>query len=194
MGYSPVGQETKAQADKTSSPKSDSDSHTGHFLKTEVLIKIAKAAASRNDYQTGIECYEKVIELEPNHSEAGFLLKRTKYMVKDETEPKTEKTSAISQDVSTTTQTHGMLPQLEARTISIKPKQKMEVNPNIIIDKVHVDGMENGKDMENMSRNVARKSKGSIMGSRGVMIVMALTIALIMMIVGGLWWFGFLNF
>ncbi len=76
MGYSPVGYEIKDQKSSSS----------GHILEPKILITIGKAAINNNDYVTAVECYEKVLELQPNDPEAAFLLKRAKFMIDDDNE------------------------------------------------------------------------------------------------------------
>lgn len=195
MEYTPVGYDVKDQKNNS----------TGHIINEKILIKIGKAAVNRNDYQTAVQCYEKVLELQPNDPEASFLLKRTKYMLDGVHED--DSTGQLAQQTETGKEDNksmGMLPlQQQLKSIQIKPKQQVDINPDIISTETDANTVYQAqlestnkeiKEKEYVSRHVAVANKGSIMGKRGTTIVLGLAIAIIIMIVIGLWQFGFLDF
>ena len=195
MGYTPIGYEVKDQKNNSSR----------HIFNEKILIKIGKASVNRNDYPTAVQCYEKVLELKPNDPEASFLLKRAKYMIDGTPDEGSngqaaQQTATLQED----NQSRGMLPlQQQLKSIQIKPKQQVDIDPDIIstetdINTVYQAQLEDTekeiKVKEDVSRHVAITNKGSIMGKRGTMIVLGLAITIIIMIVIGLWQFGFLDF
>jgi tetratricopeptide (TPR) repeat protein len=200
MGYSPLRGDSRNQIDISG----DQEDYSGQLYKPEILIKIGKAATNRNDYTTSIECYEKVRQIDPNHNEAGFLLRRAKYMANGgsdsnlgEAAGKSDKESKKKDESETESKYGGMLPQQQIKHISIKPKHKFKVDPNIISrDQELVYGAEEDEDqkqLEKVSKTVAIRTKGSILKRRGTIIAFALTIGIIIMIVVGLYAFGFLG-
>jgi hypothetical protein len=161
------------------------------------LIKIGKAAANRDDYVTAKECYEKIMEIEPENNEAAFLLKRLNYILEDEGEESSEDGETGSKESEADMKYAGMLPHQVEKRISIKPKQQYEVDPNII-DKeqkevYHVEQDENGEVLEKVSRDVAREVKKANTRRKRNMGLAAGVIVILMMIIL-LWWFGYLKF
>lgn len=197
MGHSPVGSKAAPEgADGAPDEKSK------HVLKTEILLKIAKTSMNRNDYQNAVECYEKVLSISPDNTEASFLLKRAKYMVsgKSDSGAVSEESTATKKEIESEPdkKSFGMLAQQQQiQKVQIKPKQQFEINPNIIgpeTDKVYgVEKVENVEELEDVSKHVAIRSKGSVLRKRGVLIAFGLSIAIIVMIVVGLYMFGFLQ-
>jgi len=196
MGYKPVGQGPSITDDKKV------DELSGHVFQTPVLLKIAKSAMNKNDYNSSIECYEKILELKPNDPEASFLLKRAKFMVTEKSN-QPEKAAKLKRASESSKQKSkkmpdGMLAQQQIGKIQIKPKQQFKVDPHIIgpeSDKVyHADEDVEEKEKEEVSKHVAIKSKGSYVKKKGTTVALLLAIAIIIMIVVGLWLFGFLEF
>lgn len=200
MGYRPVG------LDKKSKKKADIDANgrTGYVLDPAILLKIGKAAMNRNDFETSVACYEKALEIDPNNAEASFLLRRTQFMLKDDSELETDDTEEpTEEELESEEKPSGMLPhQQTIKSIQIKPKQKAEINPNIISEpseKVYQVQMEETeeeqKEKEYVSKHMAIRSKASVMKSKkGTYVVLTLVVAMILMIVFALWVFGFLDF
>jgi tetratricopeptide (TPR) repeat protein len=181
----------------------DSDELTGSVLEPEILIRIAKAAINRNDYQSAIDAYEKVLQIDQGNTQASFLLKRAKYMVEDEkevsTKSKVKDTGGGAEKDQLENGRAGMLAhQQKIQRISIKPKQKFKVNRNIIVredgEVYGVDASEDEREMEEVSKTMAIRTKGSIIKRRGILIAFGLAITIIIMIVVGLYAFGFLKF
>ncbi|WP_455393265.1 tetratricopeptide repeat protein [[Eubacterium] cellulosolvens] len=200
MGYSPVGREPKKgtlQKDMIT---------TSQVYKPEILLKIGKTAINKNDYNTAIECYQKLLEVKPNDPEANFLLRRAKYMAEGKDTESLAKSK--KKEVATEAEEEGdekpapkgsaILPIQQFKRISIRPEQHYEVNRDLIgpgSEKVYgVEEDEDEKEMEKVSRTVAIRSKRSVLKEKGTLVAVALAITIIIMIVIGLWAFGFLNF
>lgn len=195
MGYSPVKLETKP-----ATGAKDSEESSSQVYQPKILLNIAKWSMNRNDYQTSINCYEKILKLQPNDREAEFLLKRARFMMGD--------TEAFKKKYVDTKHSTGkaesketksfILPQQQKITkLQIKPRQHFKVDPNILGKKtekvygVEVDEEEELK--EEVSKHVAIRSKGSVLKKKGTMIAFGLSLAIIIMIVIGLYLFGFLQ-
>jgi len=200
MGYEPLGagQSLKKPAE------SEGDGSTTTIYQPEILLKIAKAAMNKNDYQTATETYEKILENNPNHQEAQFLLKRVKYMASEETsegkKKKPKQKSKQKPKVEKKPEMRGVLPIQQVEKLKIKPKQQYKIDPHIIgpeTDKVYgleEDEEKEEKELEDISRHVARRTKGSVMKRRGTTVALLLAIAIIVMIIVGLFLFGFLDY
>ena len=196
-GYSPLKRDGQLRQEPSlydihlGSPKK------GRIFEPNILIKIGKSAANRDDYETAKDCYEKVLELEPENTEAAFLLKRINYILESSSkEPEDEdlEPEPISEPEK---KTIGMLPHQEEKRISIRPKQQFNIDPNIINkdqEKVyHVDDDEDSSELEEVSKHVAREIKKSAKKEKRNMGLAAGIIVILMMIVL-LWYFGYLGF
>jgi tetratricopeptide (TPR) repeat protein len=166
-------------------------------LEPSILIKIGKAAANRDEYETAKECYEKIVEIEPDNNEAAFLLKRLNYITEEDEEKILEDDEAGSAEPESDMKYAGMLPHQVEKQISIKPKQHFDVDPNII-DKeqkevYHVEQDENEEVLEKVSRDVAREVRKANTRRKRNMGLAAGVIVILMMIIL-LWWFGYLKF
>ena len=194
MGYSPVGSEARAKL------YPDDAEEANQSYKAGILLNIAKSAINKNDYITAIECYEKILVFRPGDPEASFLLKRAQYMAEGKrTSPMKEATSGSdSGETEDGVKPKGpvMIHQEEIKKLRIRPEQRLKVDRNIIgpdTEKVYgVEEDEDEKEMEKVSRDVAIRYKRSIIKERGTLVAVALAISIIIMIVVGLWVFGFL--
>lgn len=190
-GYSPV----RAEGEGIKPDEKVEADHTGHILKPEILIKIGKTAANRNDFETAIECYEKSLEVEPNNTEAAFLLKRTKYMVDEEKTLTTEAATSAQQKPKPKWERKGMLPLQEEKTISIKVKPQLEVDPELHTRDpstvYHVEE-EDEEELEEVSKNVAKQIKLAA-SKRTRNMGLAAGIIVIFLMIFLLWWFGYLK-
>lgn len=194
MGYSPVGSEARAKL------YPDDAEEASQNYKVGILLNIAKSAINKNDYVTAIECYEKILAFRPADPEASFLLKRAQYMAEGKrTTPLKSTTSGSSPgEAENGIKPKGpvMIHQDELKKLRIRPEQRLEVDRNIIgQDTEMVYGVEDGEDekeMEKVSRDVAIRYKRSVLKERGTLVAVALAITIIIMIVVGLWVFGFL--
>lgn len=196
MGYSPIKLETKPSMGVSTG----SEEYSSLVYQPKILLNIAKWAMNRNDYQTSINCYEKILELQPTDREAAFLLKRARFMMGD-TEAFKKKyfdtTQSTSKAEPKETKSYILPQQQKITKLQIKPRQQFRVDPNIIGKKpekvygVEVDEEEELK--EEVSKHVAIRSKGSVLKKKGTMIAFGLSLAIIIMIVIGLYLFGFLQ-
>ena len=200
MGYEPL---RTGQSQNKHTESGDNDSATTLY-QPEILLKIAKAVMNKNDYKTAIETYEKILENNPNHQEAQFLLKRARYMVNEKTstskkEKPKEKPKEKSEEEKKP-EMRGVLPIQQVEKLKIKPKQQYRIDPHIIgpeTEKVYgleEDEEDEEKELEDISRHVARRTKGSVMKRKGITVSFLLAIAIIVMIIVGLYWFDFLKF
>jgi tetratricopeptide (TPR) repeat protein len=194
-GYSPLRRNGDA-GQSTPGAFTSTPSRSGRVLEPNILIKIGKAAANRDDYETAKECYEKILEIEPNNNEVAFLLKRLKYILEDEEEKSVEVDEPGSSEPESEKKYTGMLPHQVEKRISIKPKQQYELDPNIIDkdqEKVyHVEDDEDEKVMEQVSRDVAREvRKANTRRKRNMGLAAGVVVILMMIIL--LWWFGYLK-
>jgi hypothetical protein len=186
-GYSPLKRNGSAVA---------TPSRAGSILEPSILIKIGKAAANRDEYETAKECYEKILELEPGNNEAAFLLKRLNFILEEAEEKPDAEVGDETLGSESEEKYAGMLPHQVEKQISIKPKQQYEVDPNII-DKeqkevYHVEQDENEEVLEKVSRDVAREVKRANTRRKRNMGLAAGVIVILMMIIL-LWWFGYLK-
>jgi len=196
MGYSPVKLETKPSTGVIK----DSEEYSSLVYQPRILLNIAKWAMNRNDYQTSINCYEKILELQPTDREAAFLLKRARFMMGD-TEAFKKKyfdtTKSTSKAEPKETKSYILPQQQKITKLQIKPKQQFKVDPSIIGKKPEkVYGVEEDEEeelKEEVSKHVAIRSKGSVLKKKGTMIAFGLALAIIIMIVIGLYLFGFLQ-
>jgi tetratricopeptide (TPR) repeat protein len=192
MGYSPLGQEGLTAISSTTGE----GERSGHVLNPAILIKIGKAASNRSDYQTALDCYTKSLEIDPGNTEAAFLLRRVKYII-EEDQPKT----IDSQDEAETEPEpqkgpRGMLPMQEEKTIKIKPKLQQEVSPELREQDptrvYHVEESDDGRELEEVSKHMAREAKKSATKRKRNMGLAAGILVILMMIIL-LWYFGFLK-
>lgn len=194
FGYSPVGLNAKAKDEQ------EPLAEASQIYKTEIIFKIAKAAINKNDYQTAIGCYEKVLELQPNNPEASFLLRRTRYMANGkETSPlRGAKSKHKKKDDETEQSSKGSatLPHQELKKISIRPTQHLKVDRELIgPDTEKVYGVEQTQDLEeleDLSKNVAIRLKGKIKRKNRPMVIIALCLAILFGLIFALWFFGYL--
>jgi hypothetical protein len=169
----------------------------GRVFETNILIRIGKTAANRDDYQTAKECYEKVLEVEPENTEAAFLLKRINYILDSNNKASEDEDLEIEPIPEPDKKSTGMLPLQEEKKISIKPRQQFDIDPNII-DKdqkevYHVEDDEDGVELEEVSKHVAREIKKSAKKEKRNM-GLAAGIIVILMMIALLWYFGYLRF
>ncbi len=192
-GYTPVGKDTIVKSQDDSS-----DAYSGHIHKPDILLNIAKAAMNRNDYQTSIETLEKLLLIKPDDREATFLLRRARYIYESKDSEKTKK----SKTTSTTTaeqqkvEPKGVLGLQKIEKLRIKPELQYKVDPNIVgkkSDKVYyAEDDEDEEEKEEVSKHVAIRHKVSPMKKKGNLLVLGLAIALIIMMIIMLWYYGFL--
>jgi tetratricopeptide (TPR) repeat protein len=200
MGYKPLGSDQS----QTKPDGASGDEAATTIYQPEILLKIGKAAMNKNDYQTAKETYEKILENNPDHQEAQFLLKRVKYMASEESSgdknKKAKQKAKQKAKEEKKPEMRGVLPIQQLEKLKIKPKQKYKIDPHIIgpeTDTVYgleEDTEDEEEELEDISRHVARRTKGSVMKRRGVTVAFLLAIAIIVMIIVGLYWFGFLDF
>ncbi len=200
MGYTPIGHTNNVE----NISQHGSVEHSGHILETSILMKIGKSAMNRDDYTASKECFEKILEIKPGDPEAGFLIKRVIYMINDlavseggtGTVDASASVEAPKQPQIPIEQSRGMLPLQEEKSIKIKPKSQFTIDPNIINTKTeNVYSVEDNEDVisrENVSKNVAQRSKGSVLKKRGGVVILGLTMVIIIVIVIGLWLSGLL--
>ncbi len=191
-GYSPVSSEDSG----IKAIAREIGQRPGSILRAEILIRIGKAAANNNDYETATECYEKALTINPKNTEAAFLLKRTKYIVNG----KQEKPLDIQEEEITKSEPKlertGMLPLQEEKQIIIKPKPQFDINPELRSQEAskvyHVEEEEDEEELEEVSKNVALQVKIAA-SKRNRNIGLAAGIFVILMMIVLLWWFGYLK-
>ncbi len=193
-GYSPLRRDDTDRGFTAS--YDDSSTKKARVLEPGILIKIGKAAASKDDYETAKECYEKALEIEPNNSQASFLIRRINYILGNNIVPSIDDVVELEKTTEPVQKRVGMLPLQEEKRISIKTKSQFEIDPNIINkDQNKVYQIENDDDeseLEEVSKHVAREIKKSSKKEKRNM-GLAAGIIVILLMIFLLWYFGYLR-
>jgi hypothetical protein len=194
-GYSPVRQEDGGP----SFDSKPSSQRKGTVLDPTILFNIGKAASNRNDYETALLCYEKVLEKDLDNTKAAFLLKRLKYILEEDKpkEPETEDEDGSSDDEETSPKEKGMLPLQEQKNILIKPKMQFEIDPELRtrepVNVYRVEETDEDEELSKVSRDVAiQERKADTKRKRNM--GLAAGIVVIFMMIMLLYWFGYLKF
>jgi tetratricopeptide (TPR) repeat protein len=163
-------------------------------------LNIAKAAINRNDYTSGIECYEKILEIDPTNNEAKFLLRRAKYMTGEEkpeggVDEEADKSESDQSEPESKPAQPAMLAQQHMRSISIKPKQQFEVNRNIIgpdTEKVYGVETDDISELEEVSKDAALKIKAKDKRKNKPVRIIIFCLGVLFGLILMLWYFGYL--
>lgn len=165
------------------------------LLDIDILKKIGKNAYNDSEYERAIKCYNKILEVDPGNQEATFLKKRTEYILSELSgenelgqELETEGKGADSGTPLTLTQEPairvGHSKPVYYESVSKYPPEAKEV--------FTVQDSESEK--RGISKRISIRTHGSIVKKKGVEIVVALVITILVILVIGLFLTGFLQF
>lgn len=186
MGYVPAA---KSETMKTMSGTS------GEPLDLAILLKIGKTAYNDSEYERAIRCYEKILEIDPDNQEATFLKKRTEYIISELSGEK-----KLGQELGTGGEGDDSGTPL---TLTQEPAIRVGHSKPVYYDSVSkyppeakevftVQDSESEK--RGISKRISIRTHGSIVKKKGVEVVIALVIAILVILVIGLFLTGFLRF
>ena len=161
-------------------------------LDIEILIKSGKNAYNNDDYERAIKCYEKILEIEPTNQEAGFLKKRTEFIISELSGTNEDEKQELSPEAMNRG-TPLTLPQEPAihvghskalyyDSVSRLPTESKEV--------FTVHDTDHQKD--SISKQISIKTHGSVLKKKGIKVIFAIVMVWLIAVVVLLWIKGYL--
>jgi tetratricopeptide (TPR) repeat protein len=184
MGYVPA---VRSETMKTMAGSADEQ------LDIEILKKIGKNAYNDSDYERAIRCYDKILEVDPSNQEATFLKKRTEYIISELSGANELNQRPEGEGADTGT------PLTLAQEPAIHVGHSKPVYYNSVLDhtsesKEVFTVQDSDRDKDGISKRISIRTHGSIVKKKGVEVVIALVIAILVILVIGLFLTGFLQF